>query len=227
MNRSVTDNRGARVPADEKFRLLMQSVLGRTVHEENGPVSSAESLAAAVNAEQNANIAWFCDNVSVVQMFMLLHFAAELDVPTDSLACLTYTQWRDVIQHGDLIGIETLGKCASFLMFRLPDAQPPNVAFVAEQVWHEIASGRAENSERLRKLKQSPALLRCVTSDTTNAKMLCSGCGATKYCDVACQRRHWSAGHRNECREDAQRLLTPVGGVPAFLRYVRVAHLPR
>lgn len=29
----------------------------------------------------------------------------------------------------------------------------------------------------------------------------CTGCGRAKYCSVECQRKHWKAGHKEECKQ--------------------------
>ena len=34
------------------------------------------------------------------------------------------------------------------------------------------------------------------------ADLLCGRCRAVRFCSTACQRKHWNAGHKDECRSE-------------------------
>jgi TPR repeat protein len=40
----------------------------------------------------------------------------------------------------------------------------------------------------------------CASCGNPNARSVCSGCKAASYCSPVCQRQHWRAGHKGECK---------------------------
>ena len=43
----------------------------------------------------------------------------------------------------------------------------------------------------------------CACCGAPNAPKLCSQCRAASYCTASCQRKHWRAGHKKNCRRGA------------------------
>ena len=52
----------------------------------------------------------------------------------------------------------------------------------------------------------------CMKSGATQQ---CSRCKVVKYCSRECQRRHWKAGHREECCAASPENKRPKCGAPA------------
>ena len=46
-----------------------------------------------------------------------------------------------------------------------------------------------------------PRVETCKACDTSDARLSrCARCEAVFYCSVECQRAHWKAGHKHECK---------------------------
>ncbi len=55
---------------------------------------------------------------------------------------------------------------------------------------------------------------------------VCRGCFQTKYCSVECQRAHWRAGHKQECKKVGGRTLWLTMGTMGDCRPHPVADVP-
>ena len=62
-------------------------------------------------------------------------------------------------------------------------------------------------------------MVRCAACGTVGASQRCGACRYAQYCNPACQREHWKAGHKQECK----RICT---AVPLSAEAVRSLSLP-
>ena len=64
---------------------------------------------------------------------------------------------------------------------------------------HHIRDALHRHTHLLRTMPDQCAF--CGTTNTDRSLQKCSGCRQRKYCNQACQRAAWQAGHREECRQ--------------------------
>jgi len=55
--------------------------------------------------------------------------------------------------------------------------------------------------------KPTPEECTCTFCGKVNtfALNVCKGCNKSRYCNIDCQRNHWKAGHKNQCKEIAKK----------------------
>ena len=63
-----------------------------------------------------------------------------------------------------------------------------------------MPGGRYE-TESIAQGKDDRSVGLCAACGAPQAAQTCTGCRAVRYCDRACQKRHWKSGHKGKCEK--------------------------